>query len=162
MRRGWLAVALGLALMSSPAGAQFDEYGTQPKTWGVLGNGNLEHEDDLRWVTFHDAKVTADEAKGLYRASFGKDMASMNGRRFSITGYMMPVEANLKSPHFVLTRRVAGCPFCPPNEPTEAMEVFALAPVAYTQSPVTIAGTLHLVASSAAGLFFRLDKARKL
>lgn len=162
MRAASCLLALALALAAEAAHAQLDEYGTKPQRWGALGNGYLEHEDDLKWVFFHDAKITTDDAKGVYLAHFGKDLAGLNGRQFTITGYMMPVSADLKSPHFILTRRVAGCPFCPPNEPTEAMEVFATAPVAYTQAPVTVTGRLHMVASSADGLFFRLNGARKL
>lgn len=160
MRRALIgAMLLGL-LAPSAAVAQFDEYGTKPRNWGALGNGYLEHEDDLKWVFFHDAKVTADNAKGVYVATFGKELIDLKGRRFTITGYMLPISADLKSPHFVLTRRVSGCPFCPPNEPTEAIEVFATAPKQYTQAPITVSGTLNFVSSSAAGLFFRLDKAR--
>lgn len=132
---------------------------TQPY-YGPNGNGTLEHEDDLRWVTFHDAKIAADEARGEYRATFSPLLAKMDGRAFSITGYMMPVEPTTHAAHFLLTRRSAGCPFCPPNEPTEAIEVFALKPVDYVQAPVTVAGRLRLVAHSAGGLFFRLDHAK--
>ena len=128
--------------------------------WGPNGNGTLDHEDDLQWVFFHDAKIIADTAKGEYRATFGTNLAKMDKHPFTITGYMLPVEASTKSAHFILTRRSAGCPFCPPNEPTEAIEVFSAAPVDYTQSPVTVAGQLHLVGKSAEGLFYRLDRAK--
>ena len=128
--------------------------------WGPNGNGTLAHEDDLRWVMFHDATITADQAKGEYRAAFSPSLAKMEGSSLSITGYMLPIEASTTSPHFVLTRRSAGCPFCPPNEPTEAIEVSALKPATYTQSPLTVKGVLHLAARSEQGLFFRLDHAK--
>ena len=73
---------------------------------------------------------------------------------------MLPDEPSLTSAHFVLTRRSAGCPFCPPNEPTEAIEVFSVASMEYTQAPVTVSGQLHLVARSETGLFYRLDHAK--
>lgn len=156
MKTTFLALALAAAFPAA-AGAQFYPGGTPQ--WGPNGNGTLDHEDDLRWVFFHDARITADNAKGIYTATFSPSLKKEDGQTFSITGYMLPVETNTTSPHFVVTRRSAGCPFCPPNEPTEAIEVFATKPVRYTQSPVTIEGTLHLVARSEAGLFFRLDKA---
>ncbi len=84
----------------------------------------------------------------------------MENTEFDITGYMLPVEPTTHSAHFVLTRRSAGCPFCPPNEPTEAIEIFSDKPVDYTQAPITITGRLHLVATSETGLFYRLDHAR--
>ncbi|WP_174292285.1 hypothetical protein [Sphingomonas bacterium] len=150
-----LAVCL---VAMTPASAQF--YSGGPAQWGPNGNGTLDHEDDLRWIFFHDAKVTADDAKGEYQATFSPALAKENGVRFQIAGYMLPVEATTTTPHFVLTRRSSGCPFCPPNEPTEAIEIFATKAVAYTQAPVTVTGTLHLVARSDRGLFFRLDGAK--
>ena len=128
--------------------------------WGPNGNGTLDHEDDLRWVMFHGAAITADQAKGEYRATFEPALVRMEGHRFSISGYMLPIEASTTSAHFVLTRRSAGCPFCPPNEATEAMEIFSDKPIRYTQSPVTAEGILHLVARSEQGLFYRLDHAK--
>lgn len=149
---GWL-----LAAPTMVAHGQFYPGGT-PK-WGPNGNGTLDHKDDLRWVVMRDARIAADNAKGVYTAVFGKELSGMDGRPFTITGYMLPIEPTTHSAHFVITRRSTGCPFCPPNEPTEAIEVFAAKPVDYTQAPITLTGTLHLVRSSAEGLFYRLDQA---
>lgn len=157
MKRLIPALVLSLALPGA-AGAQFFSGGDS--IWGPNGNGTLDHEDDLQWVFFHDAKITADEAKGIYTATFPAGLRKEDGINFSITGYMLPIESRGTSAHFVLTRRSAGCPFCPPNEPTEAIEVFSAKPVAYTQSPVTVEGVLHLVSHSEKGLFFRMDKAK--
>lgn len=153
-----LSVILAATLLASPVGAQY--FDGEQRQWGPRGNGTLEHEDDLRWVFFHDAKITADEAKGVYRAAFSPTLRKEDGLPFSITGYMLPVEAKSTSPHFVLTRRSTGCPFCPPNELTEAIDVFATKPIDYTQSPVTVSGRLHLISQSAQGLFFRMDRAK--
>lgn len=131
-------------------------------TYGGVVPGTLDHEDDLQWVGFHDATITADTAKGVYLAKFAPILIKSDGTPLSITGYMLTIEPNTLSRHFVITRRLTGCPFCPPNEPTEAIEVFATTPVAYTQEPVTIAGKLKLFSSSADGLFYRLEGARKL
>ena len=130
--------------------------------YGPLGNGTLEHEDDLKWVFFHDAKVIADNAKGVYRATFSPSLAAMDGKPFTITGYMLTVEPTTHSAHFVITRRSTGCPFCPPNEPNEAIEVFGLKATDYTQSPITVEGQLRFVTASADGLFFQLKNARVL
>jgi hypothetical protein len=155
------ALALALLLPASFANGQFysgDQiYSGKNQKWGPNGNGTLDHQDDIRWVILHDVKITADNAKGIFTAKFGKDMGSMEGRSFSIMGYMMPIETNIHSAHFVLTRRSPGCPFCPPNEPSEAIEIFATKGVDYTQAPIAVKGTLHLVNSSADGLFYRMD-----
>ena len=127
--------------------------------WGPNGNGTLAHTDDVRWLDLHDAKVTADTAAGLYTARFGPFLQQMDRQDFVITGFMMPVVANVMSNHFVITRRSATCPFCPPNEPTEAIEVFSRNFVQYTDRSVTVEGRFHLVANSEKGLFYRLDAA---
>ncbi|WP_375397158.1 hypothetical protein [uncultured Sphingomonas sp.] len=151
------ALALSCLLPTTIAQGQFYPGGA-PK-WGPNGNGTLDHEDDLRWVILHDVQVTADEARGVYTAKFSRNMADMEGRPFTIIGYMLTIEPNTRSAHFVITRRSSGCPFCPPNEPTEAIEVFATRPIDYTQAPIALKGTLHLVRSSAQGLFYRMDQA---
>lgn len=156
-----LAVLLSLFVAQTAWAAPQSFFGGgDQQQWGPNGNGTLEHEDDLRWVLFHDAKITTDDAKGLYVADFSPSLRKLDGVSFSVSGYMLPVEASLTSAHFVLTRRSAGCPFCPPNAPTEAIEVFAAKPFAYTQSPITVEGRLHLVARSERGLFYRIDNAR--
>ena len=152
-------LAAALALLNPPVAAQGPMSALTQK-WGPNGNGTLGHKDDLQWVSFHDARITADDKSGVYTASFSALLSKMDGQPIVITGFMLPVTAALESPHFVLTRRSATCPFCPPNEPTEAIEIFAQRLVKPTQAPLTVQGRLHLVASSAQGLFFRIDDAR--
>ena len=150
-RRIIAAAALFVALTGMQTGGTY---------YGPNGNGTLDHSDDLRWVFFHDAKIVADDARGIYKASFSPALAKMEGQPFDITGYMLPVEPTTHAAHFILTRRSTGCPFCPPNEPTEAIEIFAVQPIDYTQAPITVQGRLHLVAQTQTGLFYRLDQAK--
>ena len=147
-------IAIATALFGALGGMQRQPY------YGPNGNGTLDHSDDARWIRFHDSTIVADQAKGEYRATFGPALAKLDGRPLIITGYMLPIEPTTHSAHFVITRRFTGCPFCPPNEPNEAIEVFTAKPADYTQAPVTITGQLHLVRASETGLFFRLDHAR--
>jgi hypothetical protein len=157
LRLTFTTLALSLLIPGTIAQGQFYQGGD--RKWGPNGNGTLDHEDDLRWVILHDVQITADNAKGIYVAKWGKDMVGMEGRPFTIIGYMLPIEPTTHSAHFVITRRSSGCPFCPPNEPTEAIEVFTTKAIDYTQSPIALKGTLHLVRSSELGLFYRMDNA---
>jgi hypothetical protein len=59
----------------------------------------------------------------------------------------------------MLVRRNTGCPFCPPNAPTEALEVFSQKPVRYTGEEIVMTGRLKLVGASSEGLFFQLKDA---
>ena len=143
-----------LLLMSTgvPLSAQ------QPRI-GPNGDGTLLREDDRRWEALQDVRVNADFARGQFVATFGPALARSDGTTVRITGYILPVEAATHSSHFVITRRSASCPFCAPPGLTEAVEVFAVAPIAYSADPITLQGRLHLVGRSDAGLFYRLDQA---
>ena len=157
MKRFFLGLAVLVAPIASIAGAS---YGTSVRNWGPNGNGTLDHKDDQQWVGFHDAQVTADAKAGTYTARFGPLLQKMDGQPIAISGYMMPLGTMLESNHFILPRRSPGCPFCPPNEPMEAIEVFSSRFVKGTQLPITVEGRLRLVGNSERGLFLRIDAAR--
>lgn len=126
---------------------------------GPNGDGTLLASDDRRWLLLQSASVAADPAKGEYRAQFSPALAKMNGQPFRLSGYMLPIETDVNSKHFIITRRSAGCPFCAPPELTEAVEVFLEVPVRYTAEPITVQGHLHLLSHSDAGLFYRVGEA---
>lgn len=155
-----LSMALAAAALVSALAATPLRAAGSVQQWGPNGNGTLDHKDDLQWVQFHDAKVTEDRAAGIYNITFGPFLRKMDGQSLIITGYMMPLTPFGPSNHFVLTRRSPGCPFCPPNEPTEAIEIFSDRSVPPTPAPITIEGKLHLVSRSSQGLFFRIDGAK--
>ena len=115
-----------------------------------------DHPDDPRWIEFRGVKVVADRAKGVMVAQFPPELAAIDGRELDIGGYILPLEANTKSAHFILTRRSTGCPFCPPNEANEALEVHLRQPVQYEQRQFFVKGRLKLVRTSNQGLFFQL------
>ena len=122
---------------------------------------NPQHyvNNDPVWDDLNAATVTADRAAGEYRAVFPRALQDRRDHALRIAGFILPLEASSRSAHFMVVRRNTGCPFCPPNAPTEAVEVFSDAPVSYTGQEVTATGRLKLVASSADGLFFRLEHA---
>ena len=115
--------------------------------------------NDPIWDRLNAARITADRDRGVYRASFPPELQRLNGAEVRIAGFVLPLEASSASRHFSLVRRNTGCPFCPPNAPTEAVEVFAQAPVRYTGDEVVVTGRFELVASSEDGLFYRLRQA---
>jgi hypothetical protein len=143
---------------SAPAQAAFDECAVQK--WGPNGNGTLLHEDDLQWVMLHDTRITADQKAGIYIAAFSPMLLKMENQNLVITGYVLPLSATSTTTHFILTRRSPACPFCPPNEPTEAIEIFSQTFVKPTDAPITVEGRLHFVSRSEQGLFFRIESAK--
>ena len=115
--------------------------------------------DDPIWDVLNTVTVSADRAKGEYLAKFPSSLSARQGQRLRIPGFILPLEPSSRSAHFMVVRRNTGCPFCPPNAPTEAVEVRSLAPVSYTGEEVIATGRLQLVSSSGDGLFFRLEDA---
>ena len=122
---------------------------------------NPQHyvNNDPIWDLFNQAQITPDMKAGEYKASFPATLSQKQNKALKVSGFILPLEASSTSSHFMLVRRNTGCPFCPPNAPTEAVEVFSQAPVNYTGQEMAATGRFKLVASSADGLFFRLDQA---
>ena len=83
----------------------------------------------------------------------------MDGKPFTISGFMLPLEATEKFKHFLLSKRTPTCPFCPPGEPNEIVEVFSAKPVAWKDDMVTMTGTLKLVNDGEKGIFFQMNDA---
>lgn len=137
-----LLAAFGLALALQAPALTYD-----PKHF---------QNDDPVWDVLNRTRVVTDRAKGEYRATFPTDLKAREGAPFRIPGFILPLETSSRSVHFMIVRRNTGCPFCPPNAPTEAVEVRTPAPVSYTGDEVVASGRLHLVSSSADGLFFQL------
>ena len=123
---------------------------------------NPQHyvNNDPQWDRFNETSITSDRKRGEYIATFPATIKAQDNKPFTISGFILPLEASAQSRHFVVVRRNTGCPFCPPNAPTEALEVMSLAPVKYTGEEISVTGTLELISSSADGLFFKLRDAR--
>jgi len=109
-----------------------------------------------------ETAVSMDRAKGLLLATFPAPVQALSGKSFRISGFMSPLENTPNTRHFIVTRRSTTCPFCPPNEPTEAVEINLAAPTRYTDEEVVVTGRMALVTSSDEGLFYRLDGAQMI
>ena len=157
MNRVSFSKSLGVALAAF-LGAAFT---TVPSSTvpGLAYNPQHYVNNDPIWDAFNQAIVTPDLKKGAYHATFSADLEARQDKMLKVTGFILPLEASTRSAHFILVRRNTGCPFCPPNAPTEAVEVYAQAPVTYTGQEMAAVGRFRLVASSADGLFYRLDLA---
>jgi hypothetical protein len=122
-------------------------------------NPNHYQNNDPLWEVLNQTQVTADTAKGEYRAKFPPGVLARGDKPVRITGFILPLEPKSYSAHFMLVRRNTGCPFCPPNAPTEAVEIFARKPFQYMGDEIAVTGRLQLVSASSEGLFYRIDSA---
>jgi hypothetical protein len=120
---------------------------------------NHYQNNDPLWEILNQTLVTADTAKGEYTAKFPRVLMAREDKPIRITGFILPLEPKSYSAHFMLVRRNTGCPFCPPNAPTEAVEIFATKPFQYMGEEIAVTGRLKLVSASSEGLFYQINGA---
>jgi hypothetical protein len=147
-----LPLWLGLGGWTFPS----QDLNVEPPQWQ---GGHIESLDPM-WNLLNEAHVAVDRKRGAMVASFPGDLQQLNGRVMKVEGFILPLETGSEMRHFALTRRNSGCPFCPPNLPTEAVEVTLLKPIKMGPEPVTITGTMTLRTSSDAGLFYEMRNAK--
>ena len=150
-----LALAAVLAATATMTGALV----RQPLTAAQQAIAAHYTNNDPQWTVLRQAKVGEDRAKGLLTAQFPPAVQALSGRPFRISGFMSPLETGQDTRHFIVTRRSTTCPFCPPNEPTEAVEVRLAAPARFTDQEVVVAGRMALSGSSDEGLFYVISDA---
>lgn len=149
-RRALLKAAFGLGAAVC-TGAAFEE---QPLPQGWIP-GHVESQDPT-WQSLFEPRVAFDEARGIMTAALTDAVRAMHGRDLRIGGFILPISASPRFTHFVLTRRNASCPFCAPNEPTEAIEVFLSQPVEFRPDEMVVSGRFEVISESSEGLFYRL------
>jgi uncharacterized protein len=84
---------------------------------------------------------------------------ALKGKRITISGFMVPLEAKEKFTHFLLSRRAPTCAFCPPGEPNEIMEVFSSKPMRWQENLITISGSLVLLNDGKNEILFQMKDA---
>jgi hypothetical protein len=124
---------------------------------------DIPQSNDPLWGTLRKTQIKVDFDKGVFTAAFPADVKAMAGRRMTITGYMLPLEGSLGMKgmdHFILSRYSPSCPFCPPGDPNEHIEIFTAKPQALTINLVQVSGKFVLQNDGIQGLFFVLDDAQ--
>jgi hypothetical protein len=117
---------------------------------------------DNLWKTLSECKVHLDVKNYLYSIDRTSQVKAMEGKPFTVRGFMMPLEPAEKFKHFLLSKRTPTCPFCPPGEPNEIIEVFSQKPMAWQDGLITMAGTMAFTDNPELGLFFQMkDAVRK-
>lgn len=116
---------------------------------------------DALWATLGKTKITVDEQKGLYNATFPDEVKKLNGQTVKISGFMVPLESDEKFTHFLLSKRTPTCFFCPPGEPNELIEVFSQKPTEWLEDLATYEGKFELVDDKEKGIFFKMTHAIK-
>lgn len=114
------------------------------------------------WQTLGKTKIIVSKKEGYYSAQFPATVKALSGKEIVINGFILPLESTEKIKHFLIAKRTPTCPFCPPGEPNEIIDVWTTQPVAYTEDLVTVKGTFELMNDREMGLFFKLKNAKIL
>lgn len=120
----------------------------------------LPKSQDTVWATLAAADVRIDEASGMFTIRTTPQIDAMDGAPLTITGFMLPLDEDAETRHFLLTRNTPVCAYCPPGEPDEVIEVWSEDGLAPTQDMLEVSGTFGLISNGDQGLFFQLKNAR--
>ncbi len=112
------------------------------------------------WDTLLKTKIHIDTKKGLFSATYPPEVKALDGKMVTITGFMLPVETTVKFKHFILAKRTPTCPYCPPGEPNEIIDVWLDQKVEYTENLLTITGTFGFMNNQQFGMFFKLTNGK--
>jgi hypothetical protein len=112
--------------------------------------------DAPKWDALGKIKVSIDK-QGAYVGAYHANIAAMHGKPYQITGYMVPLDEQPATNHFLLTRYPLTCPYCDPYDPTQSVEVFVKSPIIVSFNALTVSGDFTLNKNSAEGLFYQMD-----
>lgn len=120
--------------------------------------------DTLSWKILAHAKIIMGKGNAIFPegVNYADDVKAFDGKQVTITGYMFPLQASSGQNHFLLSAYPPSCPYCLPGGPTELIDITGQS-LPFTYDPVTLTGTLHLLAGDALkeGLFYRMTGAQK-
>jgi hypothetical protein len=109
----------------------------------------------MSWEVLSKVKVV--EKDNLLAPEFSEEVLSLNGKRVTLRGYMMPLDQAKKQKNFILSANpVAACYFCLPGGPETMVEVKALKSVPFNYNPIVVTGKLELLEDDPMGMYYRL------
>ena len=114
----------------------------------ISGTSLAQFEDSAKnWDTMADVKYekSQDEYGEIYVPKFGDKVKTMEGKKVSLKGFIIPFEGMFEPKHIILSSLpIAACFFCGGSGPETVAEAYLKEEVKYTSKPVTVTGTLTL------------------
>lgn len=117
--------------------------------WELLSSVDLERKYDEFTGQETDVPV------------FNETLRNAEGSKMTLTGYVIPLEANKNSPYFILSRYpYQSCFFCGAAGPETVVEVYASDPVNFPMDQrIRVEGTFKLNENDPLHLFYILEDA---
>ncbi|MFO1435741.1 MAG: DUF3299 domain-containing protein [Gammaproteobacteria bacterium] len=168
LRRSSRAVRIAGMILCAGVAVGLCGFGTQKTAATGQPAGERQAQDGLPqshdniWDAFGKCAVHLDEQKYIYSIEFTPEVKALEGKKISVAGFMLPLEMEEKFTHYLLSKRTPTCPFCPPGEPNEIVEVFSKDPVEWEEGIVTITGVMKFTDKSENGMFFQMNDGQML
>ncbi len=161
MNFGVIGGQMGLDRVTASVGEKSVEYAINVISLRAAGFPTLEVlEDGLGWDELLSARL---EYKDMgYVATFPDSIKSRAGETVKISGFMMPLQPDLKQKHFLLTSNPPSCFFHVPGGPAGSVEVVAAEGVEVSWNPVVLEGRFEPQETSDIGVVYRLLDAREV
>jgi hypothetical protein len=115
-------------------------------------------EGGMPWSDLMAARISFDDA-GM-SVEFPKAVSSRANTQVKMSGFMMPLDPDIKQHHFLLTSNPPSCFFHIPGGPAGAVEVFAAEGIEASWDPVVLEGRLETLSNAEYGVIYRLQDAR--
>ena len=154
--RYFIAILLVGSWLSLSAFQKVTQTISQPSDERAAQN-SLPISKDNMWNILGKTKVSLDEKQYTYSAKYPQEVKDLSGKQVTIKGFMLPLESTEKFKHFILSKRTPTCPYCPPGEPNEIVEVYTKEPVKWSENLVSVSGKFSLINNQNFGMFFKLD-----
>ncbi len=113
-----------------------------------------ERSDIVPWSVLTGVKTRNDKNRLL--PAFGASQLTLHQKIQRVQGFMVPLDANEKQTHFLLTSVPLTCAFCIPGGPESMIEVKAKTPVKYSLEPVIVEGRFNVLPDDQYGLYYRV------
>ena len=115
-------------------------------------------EGGVSWQDLMQARIRYEEM--MLVADFPEAVAERAGQTVKLSGFMMPLEPDLKQFRFLLTSNPPSCFFHVPGGPAGAVEVLASEGIEVSWNPVVLEGRFEPQRQSEIGVVYRLHEAR--
>ena len=115
-------------------------------------------EGGVPWGDLMQARIRYEEM--MLVADFPQAITERAGQTVKLSGFMMPLEPDLKQRRFLLTSNPPSCFFHVPGGPAGAVEVLASEGIEVSWSPVVLEGRFEPQQRSEIGVVYRLHDAR--
>ncbi len=117
-------------------------------------------EGAMRWADLMSAKLEYGE-KGIV-VTFPDAIKEKAGETVKISGFMMPLQPELKQSHFLLTSNPPSCFFHIPGGPAGSVEVLAQEGIEVSWNPIVLEGRFEPQESNEMGVIYKLLDAKMI